>query len=826
MATNIDLNLDASGGGLLIGGSAQGGVFPSLFRNDVYNIRLRILEEDADGILVDSAISSPSIKFGIGNIDEPPTLGQFYLTLTGPVTSTAISFDATNLQVLNAISGIAGAVTVSAYGEEDNAWLITAATANTAMSFGGDSGTLFPTSSVLISTRRFPAQDVKAQQVVKLRQTPSVYANNFTQASTSGVISLSKTQEGTATANETYRLAIGTDAIGGNYFLRYGSNSSTGIPIGVSAVSVSPIISAICGIGTGNISVIDLDGEQGFSIAFTGSLSNQNITTAFTLDATPVYYAKYYESLVTMGTAELDELFASTDSTFITPTIEIELSESSQAQTLYQGLVTIKKDLINAGAVIPATQESYYTKTEADSTFSTIVTINLNYYTKLEVDNLIDSVTGGPVTGDYYTKAQSDNRYPTTAAISASYYTKTDTDSRYPTTAAISASYYTKTDSDSRYPTTASISASYYTKTDSDARYPTTAAISASYYTKTETGDLFVEDSPSNVSASSRQLVNSATLVIIDWQSGLLGYSGVLQVPTATTASGVTISSVLNITTQTVVSGDLIVYGTISAGPISAGTYYTKTESDNRFVRNSTTGVYVTDRSLRDSGGNKDLEWGTSQVIIWESLVVTAGGTLGVDGSSTLEGQVNMLAGFAAIGGSSISNGSLLITNGGMTIESQSVSGTLVLGFNSINGPSANATLQDITCRDINCEDITASGAVVAGSISAGNISVDSVSTTTLALTAITVTTINVSCGFGFGGSVATGRYPAVTPYISAISINNSTAVTWLALTACSNGTPTTIWVFAGTGVTSAPSFLGYDEEVRKITRQTLKAVS
>ena len=296
-----------------------------------------------------------------------------------------------------------------------------------------------------------------------------------------------------------------------------------------------------------------MDGEQGFSIAFTGSLSNQNITTAFTLDATPVYYAKYYESLVTMGTAELDELFASTDSTFITPTIEIELSESSQAQTLYQGLVTIKKDLINAGAVIPATQESYYTKTEADSTFSTIVTINLNYYTKLEVDNLIDSVTGGPVTGDYYTKAQSDNRYPTTAAISASYHTKTDTDSRYPTTAAISASYYTKTDSDSRYPTTASISASYYTKTDSDARYPTTAAISASYYTKTETGDLFVEDSPSNVSASSRQLVNSATLVIIDWQSGLLGYSGVLQVPTATTASGVTISSVLNITTITVV---------------------------------------------------------------------------------------------------------------------------------------------------------------------------------------------------------------------------------------------------------------------------------
>lgn len=793
MATNVDLLLDSGGEGLLVGGSAQGGKLPDFFRNDIYNFRIRVLDEDQNENRVDTKLNNPSFKFGIGNLDEGPTIGGFYLTLAGPVTSQQIPFNATNLEVLNAISGIAGQVTVASYGLEDQSWLITAATNNTSLSFGGDADSLFPTSLVLISTRRFPEADVKAQQVVRIRQSPAVYANNFTTASTADVISLNKTQSGSATANEVYRLSVGTDAIGGNYFIRYGSNASTGIPIGATATQVQPILTAICGVGTGNISVTELDGQNGFSIAFTGQLSSQNITTALTLDATGVYFAKYYESLVTMGTSELEELFSSSDTLEINPVIEIEINESGQAQTLFQDTATIRKDLISSGSVIPATQESYYTKNEADSLFATIATINLNYYTKLEVDNLIDSVTGGPVTGDYYTKAQSDNRYPTTAAISASYYTKSD----------------------------------------SDSRYPTTAAISASYYTKTETTNLFVEDSASNVSASSRQLVNSATQIIVDWELGRFGYSGVLQVPTATTASGVTISSVLNITTQTVVSGDLIVYGTLSAGTVSAGDYYTKSQADSKFVINSTTGVYSTDRSLRGSDGQKDLEWGTSLVIIREDLVVTAGGTLGVDGASTLEGQVNMLAGFAAIGGSSISNGSLLITNGGMTIEQQSVSGTLSLGFNHITGPSANATLQDLTCRDIDCADIVAED-IACQTVSASQINATTIitnyisattfnwSATTVSASAITVTTLNVTCGFGMGGASPTGRFFST----NAISINTSTAVTWSAIQVCSNGTPITMWVFSGTSVTTAPIFLGHDEEVRRITRQVLYFLS
>lgn len=808
MSANIDLYFDSGGGGLLSKGSAPAGQIPILTRNDTYNFRIRVQDAPIGQVPVDVDLTGTSLRLGIGEIDQPPTDGTFVLSLNS-TTSPTISYNATTTSLYNAISGIAGAVSVSSY---DDGYLITAATANTALSFGADGSLLFPTSSVLISTRKNPATGVYAQQTIVLRQSPAVYANNFTLVPTAGQATLTKTQTGTATANESYRLYLGPDAEGGSFVLNFGTNSTTALAVNATAISVSQALGAVTGIGASNISVAELVGEGGYSISFVRSLGQQALATALSLDPSGIYFAPWKASSVTLSTAELDNLFASEGTVVITPTLEVELVDGGNPKTLFQGNVSIRKDLINSTAVIPVGQDSYYTKAESDSIFATIVTVNTNYvttaylttnyYTKLQVDDLIDSITGGPVTGDYYTKAQSDARFPTTAAISASYYTKGDSDSRYPTTAAISASYYSKVESDSRYPTTASIS--------------------ASYYTKTESSNLFVEDSASNVSASSRQLVNSATQVIVDWESGAFGYGGVLRVATATTASGITISTILNITTQTVVSGDLIVYGTLSAGPISAGDYYTKSQADSKFVINSTTGVYSTDRSLRGSDGNKDLEWGTSQVIIRESLVVTAGGTLGVDGASTLEGQVNMLAGFAAIGGSSISNGSLLITNGGMTIEQQSVSGTLVLGFNSINGPSANATLQDITCRDISCNDINSAGDIIAATISAGSITIGSITTTTFSLTSVTANILNVTSKFGFGGSTPVTRFESV----NATSINTITTVTWSPIRVCSGGTAVTRWFLIGSATANAPSFLGYDEEVRKITRQVVHILS
>jgi hypothetical protein len=369
MAQSLDIYIDTTSGTLLAAGSARNGTLPTLTRNDSYNLRVRLQERDQGGFLRDLDTTGSSIKLGIGGIDGDPTDGQFKLVLNS-VTSNAISFNATTTQVYNAISGIAGAgVGVTTYGNEQFSYLITSATLNTAMSFGGSAFTLFPTSSVLVSTRRFPAASVAAQQIVRLVRNPAVYSDTFVASSTAGVVSLTNVQDGSSTKNETYDLAVGSDAEGGSVVLNYGTNSTTAIPIGATAASFQEALTSITAIGSGNISV-DLGNNSGnYSISFVRSLGLTNITTALTLDASGVIFGNFLQTTVTMATAELDELFAETGADTITPKLEVELTQSGTPKTVLQTDVTVRRDLITTGSAVPAAQASYYTKSETNSLF-------------------------------------------------------------------------------------------------------------------------------------------------------------------------------------------------------------------------------------------------------------------------------------------------------------------------------------------------------------------------------------------------------------------------------------------------------------------------
>lgn len=366
MASNIDINLDAQGGGIQVGASAAGGVLPLFTRNDVYTFRLRVQDAAAGEVPVDIDTTGTTLKLGIGNLDDTPTDGQFKLACNG-TTSSAITFNSTPLQIFTALSN--NVATVTTYGNEEFSYVLTATQPNTAMSFGGDSFTLFPLSSIFISTRRFPIAGVQAQQVVRLRRNPAVFSNNFVASSTAGIVALSKTQDGSATSNETYRLVLGKDAVGGSFVLNFGANSTTAILVGATAVCAQEALSSVTGIGSGNISVSSLAGENGYSISFVRVLGSQNLGTDLVLDSGGVYYAPFRQATVTFATAELDELFAEAGTDAISPTIEIEMTDAGNPKTLHQGSVTIRKDLITSGSAIPADQENYYTAAEIDSLF-------------------------------------------------------------------------------------------------------------------------------------------------------------------------------------------------------------------------------------------------------------------------------------------------------------------------------------------------------------------------------------------------------------------------------------------------------------------------
>lgn len=367
MAQSIDFYIDVTSGTLVAAGASRSGSLPTLTRNDSYNFRLRLQERDANGLLRDLVTTGSSVKLGIGGIDDGPTDGSFKLVLNS-VTSSAIPYNATAVCVYNSISAIATTgVSVNTYGAEANSFLITSATAGSAMSFGGSSFTLFPTSSVIVNTRRFPATSVSAQQVIKLVRNPAVYSDTFVASPTAGIVSLTKLQDGSASQNETYNLAVGSDAEGGSVVLNYGTNSTTAIPVGSNAASFQEALQSITAISNGNISVGSGNNAGNYSISFVRSLGLQNITTALTLDSSGVIFGSFLQTTVTLATAELDELFAEAGEDTITPTIEVELTQGGTPKTVLQSTITIRRDLITTGSVVPADQASYYTKAEVDA---------------------------------------------------------------------------------------------------------------------------------------------------------------------------------------------------------------------------------------------------------------------------------------------------------------------------------------------------------------------------------------------------------------------------------------------------------------------------
>jgi len=373
MASNLDIYLDAGGAGIVPGGSSPQGSFPELTRNDVYNLRVLLQDAPAGVPPLDLDTTGGSFKVAIGSIDDGPTSGQFKLVCNG-ITSSAITYssDETTLaaSIYTAVSNNV-ATPISQFGSEPDAFILTATGTNTALSFSGDAFTLFPTSSILVSTRRDKAANVQTQQIIKLRRNPAVFSDTFVSAATAGAITLTKSQDGSAASNknETYLLEITPLVAGGQFVLNFGTNSTTGIPVGLLAAGVQQLLGAVTGIGANNIAVGELPNGKGYTIAFVRALGNQDVTTALSLDATGVYFRPWKQTTLTMATAELDELFADEGATSITPTIEIEYTESGKPKTLYQGSVTVRKDLISAGSVVPAGSAGFYTKAEADSLF-------------------------------------------------------------------------------------------------------------------------------------------------------------------------------------------------------------------------------------------------------------------------------------------------------------------------------------------------------------------------------------------------------------------------------------------------------------------------
>lgn len=366
MSATLDISIDTGASEAIEGGSIIQGQLPILTKSDSYTLRLRLLEKNQFGSYQDIDFSGASLKVGIGDIETRPSDGSFILYANG-TTSTAIPFNASPLQVYNAISN--NVSTVLQYGTLTyGSYLLTASQPNTAMSFGSDNYTLFPSSSILINNRRVPTANVNAQQTIRIFKNPAVYSDSFIATPTAGQATLTKIQDGGSGVNETYSLVFTELVQGGLFSLSFGPHSTIGISPQINVASFQEFLQAVTGIGVDNISVLQQASGE-YSIQFCGALAQTNITTSLILDPAGLNFIPFRQTTLTLATSELEDLFAEAGTSEIEPTLEIEITQNGTPKTILQEPITIRTGLITGNPAQITPQAQYYTKAESDALF-------------------------------------------------------------------------------------------------------------------------------------------------------------------------------------------------------------------------------------------------------------------------------------------------------------------------------------------------------------------------------------------------------------------------------------------------------------------------
>jgi hypothetical protein len=99
-------------------------------------------------------------------------------------------------------------------------------------------------------------------------------------------------------------------------------------------------------------------------------------------------FIPFKQTTLTINTAEVEDAFADAGTDTITPTLEIELTQGGTPKTVFQGTVTLRKDLITSGSTVPGNQAAYYTKSEANALFVEDSTSNIDQTNRTLYDAL------------------------------------------------------------------------------------------------------------------------------------------------------------------------------------------------------------------------------------------------------------------------------------------------------------------------------------------------------------------------------------------------------------------------------------------------------
>jgi len=391
---------------------------PSFFLGDLAKLQVFFIEQTGLGSYPRQEVAglgTPGIRIAVGEIDASPTSGHFHLTFGGDTTSNqSYAVTAANLETsLNALASVtsAGGITVSKVGDN---YAIKFVTNGSRAAFTGDGAALIPLSNVGISVLQEGDATHPEIVLVHLQQNVAALATSFSAipASTATVTTLSAWDGSRAV----YRVSISPDPKGGTFSLAF--DALTGTDVSTTSIAVGSTALEL----QNALSVSALEDEvtvqQVEAFAYDVTVKIEPDTAGLSVDGSGLLSFAGFEGDLDINTANAISYLDGAE--LIETTLEVEISDGVDHQTILQIPCTLKSAVIDESAVNPMALDPVLTEATADGRYlrqandlsdldSTVTArANLDVYSIAETDAAIAAGGGGsflPLAGGNMTGA-------------------------------------------------------------------------------------------------------------------------------------------------------------------------------------------------------------------------------------------------------------------------------------------------------------------------------------------------------------------------------------------------------------------------------------
>ena len=347
---------------------------------DTPDINVRFVESNDEGVdlpwrYVD--LTGSSIRVAIGNPGGDPTSGTFTLTFSGD-TTTALNYNATAAEVDTALNALASMVTAGGctVSQVSAGYQVTFDSTGDQAIITATTDSIFPASSAYIYEATTGDGSTNEVQVVTLEVDNAAYVELTTDiAAPSATVTVVRNGV-TDTTSELQRVEIDGDPYLGTWAITIGGNTSSAIAVDASLADITTAIEGITGIGAGNVTVTG--SSLDFTIQFASSLGN--VGTA-TIDVANLTGAIGKTGSIDLNTNQFLELLGGAASTTATLEIVKYNTGNSTSDTVYQGNITCRQDVIPdtpaSATPFPSYAAASHTHTESDITdLGTATTLN------------------------------------------------------------------------------------------------------------------------------------------------------------------------------------------------------------------------------------------------------------------------------------------------------------------------------------------------------------------------------------------------------------------------------------------------------------------